>query len=198
MNETQLVKTIKALIERGDHASEKAEQFYTAAGQHLKTLKEQKPEGITWDAYVETHQLGFGRRRADELIQIADGRTTLAKVRADKADSMRQVRERSAPRGAESLDAESWTEDAAPAELESRPKIVDFWDPEKEGHPYPPIARRQGLLNRAADAVRLAQFDDFAGLTVDGEMRKAVMEAVNAWTQTLTKLESSDEAGKAA
>jgi hypothetical protein len=39
MNETQLVRTIKAHIAKGDRASEKSEQHYIAAGLHLKTLK---------------------------------------------------------------------------------------------------------------------------------------------------------------
>jgi hypothetical protein len=40
MNEAQLVKAIKTLVEKGDKARDRAEQFYVAAGQHLKTLKE--------------------------------------------------------------------------------------------------------------------------------------------------------------
>ena len=34
-----LIKTIKALVAKGDHAKAKADQFYIAAGEHLKTLK---------------------------------------------------------------------------------------------------------------------------------------------------------------
>lgn len=37
--QAQLITTIKAHIAKGDKASEKAEQHYIAAGQHLKTLK---------------------------------------------------------------------------------------------------------------------------------------------------------------
>jgi len=39
MNESQLIKTIKAHIAAGDKAAEKSKQHYTAAGQYLKTLK---------------------------------------------------------------------------------------------------------------------------------------------------------------
>jgi hypothetical protein len=35
----------------------------------------------------------FGRSRADELIQIADGRTTVEKSRADKAASTANYRQ---------------------------------------------------------------------------------------------------------
>ena len=48
MNEFRLIETISALVakgdqakERADRAKEKAQQFYVAAGQHLKTLKAQ-------------------------------------------------------------------------------------------------------------------------------------------------------------
>ena len=93
-----IAKTIKILIRKGDdaadkaaHARGKAEQFYIAAGLHLKKLKAAKPETETWEDYVERH-CHIGIRRAQELIAIADGRTTLEKVRASKAESMRRLR----------------------------------------------------------------------------------------------------------
>ena len=39
MNESQLVRTIKAHIAAGDKAADKSKQHYTSAGQHLKTPK---------------------------------------------------------------------------------------------------------------------------------------------------------------
>lgn len=183
---SELIRTIKTLIEKGDKASEKAEQFYIAAGQHLKTLKGEKPEGITWEQFLEDAGLKISRSRADKLIQIADGRTTVEEVKEknkianSKLRSLSRDSEEDEP---ESLPAAISFEQSKPAEVE------DFWDSEKEGHQYPPPLRRQGLLNRAAEAVRLAKFDHFDGLEVDGEMRKAVQEAVNAWTETLTKME---------
>jgi len=189
MNESQLVRTIKALIAKGDQAADKSEQFYIAAGQHLKTLKSEKLQGVTWEQYLEDNGLNLGRRRADELIQIADGRVGAVALRERK--NIAVSRHRSALRNAEPPDrpeclpAETWVEPS---------RAVDIWEPDTEGHPYPPIARRQGLLNRAADAVRLAQFDDFAGLKVDEEMRRAVREAVNAWTRTLNAMEEVHEA----
>jgi hypothetical protein len=93
-----LAQTVRILIRKGDeaadkaaHAAGKAEQFYIAAGLHLKQLKAAKPETETWQHYVEKH-CHIGIRRAQELIAIADGRTTLEKVRASKAESMRRVR----------------------------------------------------------------------------------------------------------
>jgi uncharacterized protein YdaT len=72
-----ITRRIKALIEKGDKAAEKAEQFYKAAGIHVKEIKEQSED---WETIVR-EQCGLGRSRAYELMAIADGRTTLEKVR---------------------------------------------------------------------------------------------------------------------
>jgi hypothetical protein len=99
MNEAQLIKTIKVLIAKGDHAKEKSEQFYIAAGQHLKTLKaERKGNTAEWEALLK-EKCGIGKSRAYELMKIADGRTTVEEVRAEKAESMRKVRAVIPPRG---------------------------------------------------------------------------------------------------
>jgi hypothetical protein len=90
--EAQLTKTIKVLIEKGDKAREKAEQFYIAAGQHLKTLKaEHKGNTAEWELLLKD-KCGIGKSRAYELMKIADGRTSVEQVRADKAESVRKVR----------------------------------------------------------------------------------------------------------
>ena len=101
MNEPQLIRTIRAHIEKGDRAAEKSEQHYIAAGQHLKALKAQMPTGIKWEQYLKDHGLEIGRRRADELIAIADGRATVEEVRAEKAESAARSRAALALRSAE-------------------------------------------------------------------------------------------------
>jgi hypothetical protein len=83
LNETQLVKTIKAHIVRGDQAKDKAEQHYIAAGQYLKTLKETCSDQAAFLAIVQ-EEIGLGKSRTYELLQIADGRP-LKDVRADTA-----------------------------------------------------------------------------------------------------------------
>jgi hypothetical protein len=72
-----LARRVKVLIEKGDKAAEKAEQFYKAAGIHIKEIKEQSDD---WETIVR-EQCGLGRSRAYELMAIADGKTTLEKVR---------------------------------------------------------------------------------------------------------------------
>src|SRR5262249_22910223 len=85
----ELVTTIKVLIEKGDKAKAKAEQFYISAGQHLKTLKaKHDAAGGTWAEWEERlRQVGIGKSRASELMQIADGRKTVEQVRADKNET---------------------------------------------------------------------------------------------------------------
>jgi hypothetical protein len=93
----QTAKTIRALISKGDAAADKAEQYYKAAGLSLKKMraefKADKQGDETWAQYVKKH-CDVGIRRSQELIAIADGRTTLEKVRATKAESARRLRQR--------------------------------------------------------------------------------------------------------
>jgi hypothetical protein len=88
----ELAKTIKALVEKADKAKEKAEQFYIAAGLHLITLKaEHKGTWTEWEKLVKK-KCGLAKSRASELMRIAGGHTTLAEVRSNKAESVRNVR----------------------------------------------------------------------------------------------------------
>jgi ParB-like chromosome segregation protein Spo0J len=43
--------------------------------------------------------------------------------------------------------------------------------------------RKRGLMARAAEAVRLARFDDLVGLEIDEEMRGAVKDGADAWAE---------------
>jgi hypothetical protein len=82
--EAQLVRTIKVHIEKGDKAKDKAEQHYIAAGQYLKQLKDDCPDQQTFLEKVEK-EIGLGKSRTYELLQIGDGRKTVAEIRADTA-----------------------------------------------------------------------------------------------------------------
>ena len=94
MNETQLIKTIKAHIAKGDHAKEKADQHYISAGLHLKELKD-RHDGTwaEWEELLKT-KIGIGKSRASELMQIADGRKTVEDVREDTNQRKLQHRKR--------------------------------------------------------------------------------------------------------
>jgi hypothetical protein len=104
MNESQLCKTIKAHIAKGDHAREKAEQHYISAGQHLKTLQGlHKDRGGTWAEWqiLIKEKCGIGKSRASELMQIADGRKTVEGNRAETAERVSKHREISPLRNGE-------------------------------------------------------------------------------------------------
>jgi hypothetical protein len=87
--------TISAHVAKGDASMEKAEQHYKSAGIHLIEAKERVKQtpGLTWPAFLNAY-CKIRRARADELIMIADGRTTLADLRMKKAESVRATRER--------------------------------------------------------------------------------------------------------
>jgi len=48
---------------------------------------------VAWEKYVKA-ECGLSQTRADELIRIADGLTTLEKTRAAAREGMRKLRER--------------------------------------------------------------------------------------------------------
>lgn len=79
-----LGKEIKAQIERGDKAAEKAEDHYRSAGMRLIEAKRRvKEERGSFIAFYEQH--GLRRDNVHKCIAIADGRKTLADVRSDDA-----------------------------------------------------------------------------------------------------------------
>jgi hypothetical protein len=87
----ELIKTAKALNSKLAQSEGKSAELTITLGLTLKEAKERKPEGITWPDFVKEH-FDFGRSRADELIQIADGRTTVEKVRERVSTTMKQSR----------------------------------------------------------------------------------------------------------
>jgi hypothetical protein len=102
LSEPQLIKVIKEHIAKGDQLKDKSDQHYISAGQHLKTLKsEHAGTWAEWERLLK-NKLSLSTGRASELMQIADGRKTLAEVRSGKAESMKKVRLSSSPRGEES------------------------------------------------------------------------------------------------
>ncbi len=111
MTSTQLVAVTEfpfvntRLIDLGRLASEHNTLAVTAqrtsddhlvqAGKYLAAAKAlvRDTASLTWPQYLESCCSNIGRRRADELIMLADGRTTLIQLRADKAASVRRSRE---------------------------------------------------------------------------------------------------------
>jgi hypothetical protein len=89
----QLIKEIKTFVKKGDKAKDKSEQYYVAAGIHLRTLKSQAPNPAAWEQLIKS-RCGLSRSRAYDLIAIADGRKTVAELRLGTAERMRKHRSR--------------------------------------------------------------------------------------------------------
>jgi hypothetical protein len=104
-----LVDTIKAHLAKGAQSKEKSDQHYITAGLRLKELKARKPGETPWPEYVRK-TFDLGQSRADQLIRIADGRTTIEKERADQ--SVRDERNRQARRLSSDDNADSQDDDA--------------------------------------------------------------------------------------
>jgi hypothetical protein len=76
--------TIKARVDAGDKATEKAEEHYKSAGLLLIEAKQRLPlesPGTKWTAYL-VGICNIRMSRAYELIAVAEGRTTVAEVQA--------------------------------------------------------------------------------------------------------------------
>jgi hypothetical protein len=88
-----LVRAIKDGLRKIEEHDRKIEEHETKrdereveVGAALKALKAQKPNGIKWEQYLEECGIDVHRSRADQLIRIADGRTTVEEERADTAE----------------------------------------------------------------------------------------------------------------
>jgi hypothetical protein len=90
---TELINVAKALKEKAEQAADKAEQFYIELGHKLAELKERKPAGTTWPEFVRKH-FDYSKARADELIRIATGVTTVAASREEKKKSVDKSRKK--------------------------------------------------------------------------------------------------------
>jgi len=88
---TAHIKQAEKARERADRAYEKVTQHFIAAGQHLATLK--AAYAPTWEAWETIlKKVGISTGRASELMQLADGRKTVAGLRAATAGRMRALR----------------------------------------------------------------------------------------------------------
>lgn len=88
-------REIKARVEAGDKALDKAEQHYIAAGIQLleaqKRLKETRE--MRWSAFLFSH-VRLSDTQARRYMALADGSTTLDKMREESRRTVRETRER--------------------------------------------------------------------------------------------------------
>lgn len=175
-----LGRTIKAHIAAGDKSIAKAEEHYTSAGLHLKAAKERvaHTKGLTWSAFV-IKNCSIGTRRADELISIADGRTTLAELREKNAISKRDARAaRSAGHPAQSSEiGEQEQESKARTKVTKRRAAAERKEEADR--------ERGGFLLAADTAIESAFYNG----KVDAEIIALCRSTIAAWTKLLKQLE---------
>jgi hypothetical protein len=118
-------------------------------------------------SYVR-ERFNLSQQRADELIRIGDGRTTVEQTRAIRATSerARRQRERPTPRGVGTVHPEPETAADAP----------------------PDDIRNHILLKQAKQALQLAKFGDLHGLKISKDVEAAVLAAARAWHEVLKRV----------
>lgn len=152
----ELAKRIVVLVTKGDAAREKADQFYIAAGIHLKELRERKPAGSAWAEYVKK-KTGLGKSRSYELIAIADGRATVQETRARTAERVQKHAKAQQQRPLANGQDEAHPDDDEPTDEETK---------------------KQAFLIRANEAARYAVYD---GPWPDEKLAKVAGRTAMKW-----------------
>ncbi len=127
---------IKARVEAGDRAFNKAEQHYISAGIQLAEAKARLAETkeMLWSAFLFSH-VRLKERRVRELLALADGRTTLAEMREKTRERVAAHRERkrgeAALRNADPADREDPANDNRLSRLDAYSGDNEWYTPAK-------------------------------------------------------------------
>ena len=151
-----------------------AEEHYKAAGKHIAECKKRykKESNLTWAQFCEQH-FGFTARRADQLIMLSDGRTTLQKMRDANSRSKRIARKKSEGRPSHS----------------QPPRPEDGGDADEGASPEE--RRRREYFYGAQMSAKYAVHHDLSADAIDQEMADAAWKAANAWTATAQALSAA-------
>jgi hypothetical protein len=97
----ELVDRIRVMVNLGDQYAElgqqarrRADVYYRNAGWYLRALKTNKPKPIAWPTYLKQQGIALSQQRADELIRIATGATTVEESRERNKQKNRRARQR--------------------------------------------------------------------------------------------------------
>jgi hypothetical protein len=140
-----LIKLVVVRVEQGDKAAEKAEGHYKAAGIHIAQCKERYrvETDLAWPAFCKEH-FGFTARRADQLIMLGEGRTTLQKMRQDNKEAVRRHRvQKSELRNSDPPPRPEDVGIAPKKASRSQPTLQMMWD-------EAPLSERAAVLARMA------------------------------------------------
>jgi hypothetical protein len=120
LTDDQLIDTIKAHVEKGDKARNKAEQHYASAGLYLKALREASPSKAAWETVVKS-KCGLGATRAYDFIAIAEGRKTISDIRLSANERKKRHRAACPFRNGQNLSAEPEPNPPSPEQI-ARPR----------------------------------------------------------------------------
>jgi len=190
-----LIGKIKAHITAGDKAKKKAEDHYIAAGQYLKTLKNNHTGSwAEWELLLKD-KIGIGKSRASDLMQIADGRKTIEQVRTDTAERTAKTRALQSSPLRSGENSESITDDA-----DDESDDADD-DDEYVARPAVVLENLRHVLARhraGAEAVRKVIKASRLGDAARDELRLAVEGLISKWKSVLSTLAPPESSSTAA
>ena len=82
LSPAELIENVKSWLIALTVADNQRAVAQMQLGLHLLELKRRKPEGLTWPEYLAQSSIGLKVVRANELIRIAEGRTTTEQAKA--------------------------------------------------------------------------------------------------------------------
>jgi len=186
-----LCAAVKTLIRKGDASNDEAQAFYANAGANLRKIKDDPRRTGSWASYVREH-CGLSQQRADELIRIAEGRTTVKKVRAEKAASVQKSKAKlkaEAKANTSSVDSPAPKPTPKPGpKLSPEERSCDFdWDnvkPEDFGDSDTAYRRQAGFY--VSEALRLAEAFPLLRVTPSKITQREVQDVrkvARAWSE---------------
>jgi hypothetical protein len=187
-----VIASAVALMKKGDQAAGKANDFYKAAGIRIAECKERKPANVTWPEFCRQN-FPFGEHRANELIQIGDGRATVEKQREDAKLRMRHRRsdERSSePDQMLAAVKSAWTVQ----EQDQQSSLPAPWKSEITAEQHE-SARRSGFLACAEEALIDANYHDMSKGPADRGLINAAEKVVNAWSAVAQQMRGMLQTG---
>jgi hypothetical protein len=168
-----LVDHANAHIEKGEQSTGKSEEHYIAAGKYIAQCKVRykRESNLTWEEFCREH-FKFTRRRAATLMGIADGRTSIWRVREDSRKRNKRFRETN----------------RRLREREEKGTSATSPDDDCPECATPEEAERLGFLNAARISKANAYYHDLTDAVIDQEMVSAAQEAASAWTKRAAEL----------
>lgn len=116
--EAEMVAELVEHLKMAGRAQDMADEHWQTAGRLLARLKRCKPKQCSWESYVR-EKANLSRERADELIRIAEGRTTVEGVREGKRERVRKSRDKPVLRSTGNSAATSRADDDMPTQEEA-------------------------------------------------------------------------------